>query len=193
MAAQRYFAAGDADPSGALIDGVLPMPIHLPALIGAILPAWGLPVNASESLAWLSRYRTYQALRPLWRALCIALTPAGPALVETGDGTRSPPASLPPGHRDQGRPPGADAAPRPGHRHARAHQRRPGRGERPGPGRPRRGRRAPRRLHAKALGATAVSGPASHTPGGGDLDSDTVFLRDVARAFHRLERQSHHG
>ncbi|MEU8364261.1 DUF6545 domain-containing protein [Nonomuraea sp. NPDC048882] len=41
-------------------------------LIGATLPAWGRLVNASELLAWLSRYRTYQALRPLWRALYTA-------------------------------------------------------------------------------------------------------------------------
>jgi hypothetical protein len=27
------------------------------------------------------------------------------------------------------------------------------------------------------------------TPGGGDLDSDTAFLKDVARAFRRLDRR----
>ncbi|MEV4179710.1 MAB_1171c family putative transporter [Nonomuraea sp. NPDC049709] len=186
-------------PAGhVLIDGVLPMLAHLLVLIGATLPAWGRLVNASESLAWLSRYRTYQALRPLWRALYaasphIALTPPSPALVELvtvrdlnlrlyrrvieiRDGrlalmpyldldtaTAARARAAQAGLSGQALDTAAEAAAL----HAA--------------------------LHAKALGATAVSGPASHTPGGGDLDSDTVFLRDVARAFHRLEHQSHHG
>ncbi|MFC4116603.1 MAB_1171c family putative transporter [Nonomuraea zeae] len=175
-----------------LADGILPLLGHLLVLSGATLPAWGRLVNAPASLVWLGRYRTYQALRPLWRALYaasphIALTPATPALldlltvrdlnlrlyrrvIEIRDGRLALAPYLDPDVAAAARAGAArtglhgqalDAAAEAAALHAA--------------------------LRAKARGVLAVPDPVAQTPGGGDLDSDTAFLREVARAFHRLK------
>ncbi|MFG1949403.1 MAB_1171c family putative transporter [Nonomuraea sp. NPDC048826] len=181
-------------PTGSLLaDGILPLLAHLLVLSGATLPAWGRLVNAPASLVWLDRYRTYQTLRPLWRALYaanphIALTPATPALldlltvrdldlrlyrrvIEIRDGRLALAPYLGPeaAHAGAGRtgPHGEalDAAAEAATLHAA--------------------------LRAKARGMIALPDPVIHTPGGEDLVSDTAFLREVARAFRRSKTPNH--
>ncbi|MEO3813412.1 MAB_1171c family putative transporter [Sphaerisporangium sp. B11E5] len=179
-------------PAGNLLaDGILPLLAHLLVLSGATLPAWGRLVNASASLVWLDRYRTYQTLRPLWRALYaanphIALTPATPALldlltvrdlnlrlyrrvIEIRDGRLALTPYLEPdiattAHTDAARtgPYGQalDAAAEAAALHTA--------------------------LRAKARGLNALPDTVAHTPGGKDLNSDTAFLCEVARAFRTM-------
>jgi hypothetical protein len=176
-------------PAGSLLaDGILPPLAHLLVLSGATLPAWGRLVNAPAWLVWLGRYRTYQTLRPLWHALYaanphIALTPATPALldlltvrdlnlrlyrrvIEIRDGRLALTPYLEPDAAAAARASAArtglhsqalEAAAEAAALHAA--------------------------LQAKARGMIALPDPVAHTPGGEDLDSDTAFLREVARAF----------
>ncbi|GAA1012725.1 hypothetical protein Aple_014720 [Acrocarpospora pleiomorpha] len=191
FAAERF--AFSYPPAGDLLaDGILPLLAHLLVLSGATLPAWGRLVNAPASLVWFGRYRAYQALRPLWRALYvasphIALTPATPALldlltvrdlnlrlyrrvIEIRDGRLALTPYLDPDVAAAARASAArtglhgqalDAAAEAAALHAA--------------------------LRAKACGMIALPDSVVHTPGGGDLDSDTAFLREVARAFRRLK------
>jgi hypothetical protein len=157
---------------------LLPAAAHVLVLLGATLPA---------IVGWLHRYRNYQRLGPLWRALyhaepSIALDPpAAPDVLQVGrlrlrlyrrvieirDGLLA----VHP-YRERGV---ADAA--------REH------GSRTGV----RGRRLDATVEAATV-AAAIRARASGSPpatpgvplaGGGDLDSDTAFLSQVARAYRK--------
>ncbi|HEY7596840.1 MAG TPA: MAB_1171c family putative transporter [Actinophytocola sp.] len=176
-AAARF---GFAYPAGDtfVISKVLPAAAHVLVLVGATLPA---------IVGWARRYGHYQRLGPLWRALyqaepAIALDPpAGPdvlrvrglrlrlyrRVIEIRDGLLA----LHP-YREH------DVAAA-----ARRHATRAGM----------RGRRLEATVEAAAVAAAlrvrAEGGPPSETAvpvtGGGDLDSDTAFLSEVARAYRK--------
>ncbi|HEV7651749.1 MAG TPA: MAB_1171c family putative transporter [Actinophytocola sp.] len=156
----------------------LPAAAHVLVLVGATLPALA---------GWLHRYRHYQHLGPLWRALyraepAIALDPpAGPDVLQVGGlrlrlyrrviEIRDGLLALHP-YRE-----GEFAAA------AREHARRAGL----------RGQRLEAAVEAAAVAAALRSrasgdppaAPAAPVTGGVDLASDTVFLSRVARAYRK--------
>jgi len=179
-AAARF---GFAYPLGALpvVGAGLPAAADVLVLVGATLPA---------TAGWLHRYRHYQHLGPLWRALyraepAIALDPpAGPDLLAVGGlrlrlyrrviEIRDGLLVLHPYRADD-----VAAA-------AREHARLAGLS----------GRRleatveaaavaAALRSHASGNPPTAPAGTAGTVTGGTDLASDTVFLSRVARAYRK--------
>lgn len=86
-----YFASerfGFPYPSlGGLWDKTLTPIASLLALTGATLPAWGPKIGLPAVLDWIGRWRTYHRLRPLWFALYqatpqIALVQPRPAVLE---------------------------------------------------------------------------------------------------------------
>lgn len=59
-------------------------------LVGCTMPAWGPRVGIPKLVEWLTRYRTYRRLTPLWRALYqaspeIALSPPRSAVLDDLD------------------------------------------------------------------------------------------------------------
>jgi hypothetical protein len=188
-----YFASQRFDfayPNfGGLWDQMLPPVASVLVLIGATLPSWGPRIGLSALLDWTDRWRTYQRLRPLWFALYqaspqIALVQPKPALlefllpydldlrlyrrvIEIRDGRLAlqpyldPQIGLAARDRSGVTGPELDAI-----------------------------------VEATTLAAAVdakISGAPPRTtepvavPGGRDLESDTAFLNDVARAYRKLK------
>jgi hypothetical protein len=173
------------------LDTIFPLISTILVAIGIIIPAWGPYLGLPRMLAWVQRYRTFQGLRPLWRALYraspeIALVPPTTTLfevlaprdldlrlyrrvIEIRDGRL---ALLP--YLD------STVA-------AEARRRATATGFA--------GQRLEAFVEAAVLYAAVTAksagtkpgheAPAVMVPGGGDLDTDTAFLQEVARAFPR--------
>jgi hypothetical protein len=188
--AARRFSFSYPEGFGGLLDRFLPLISAVTVLVGATLPLWGSRVGLPRVRAWFGRYRTYVRLRPLWLALYqanpqIALVPPRPALVdllphdldlrlyrrviEIRDGRLVLQPYLDPQVGSAAR----AAAARSGV--------------------------TGRELDAIAEAATLAAAlsasrdsrspaVASTVPGGRDLESDTAFLNEVARAYRRRSR-----
>jgi hypothetical protein len=175
-----------------LFDALLPFVAYVLVLLGASLPAWGRRAGVARLLDWLAMYRIYQGLRSMWLDLYranphIALVPPRPLpldllapydlrmrlyrrVVEIRDGRLALQPYIDPAVAAAAR---AEAA--------------------------RAGMHGPAAdvvveavtlaaaLRARALGAgpAQAAGVATPVPGGSDLDSDTTFLGEVARAYRR--------
>jgi hypothetical protein len=174
-----------------LLDALLPLIGHVLILVGATLPTWGARLGLPTMLDWLHRYRTYQALRPLWLALYradpkIALAPPAPALVdlltprdlglrlyrrviEIRDGRMALQPYCDPSVAAAARAEAAQTGVTGQTLEALVEA-----------------ATLSAALKVKTRGGTVVSGqPLTLIPGGEDLDSDIAFLRDVARAYRR--------
>jgi hypothetical protein len=188
-----YFAAQRFDfpyPNfNGLWDKILPPIATVLVLIGATLPSWGPRIGLSALFDWAGRWRTYQRLRPLWLALYhanpqIALVAPKPALlefllwgdldlrlyrrvIEIRDGRLALQPYLDPeiglaardrsGLRGQELDAIVEAA------------------------------TLAAAVDAKRSGAQPRTTEPVAVPGGRDLESDTAFLNDVARAYRKLK------
>jgi hypothetical protein len=188
-----YFASGRFDfayPNfNGLWDKSLPPIASVLVLIGATLPSWGPRIGLSALFDWVGRWRTYQRLRPLWFALYqanpqIALVQPKPALlefllpfdldlrlyrrvIEIRDGRLALQPYLDPtvglAARDRGGVTGQelDAIVE--------------------------ATTLAAAVDAKRSGAPPRTTEPVAVPGGRDLESDTAFLNDVARAYRKLK------
>ncbi|ONI81181.1 hypothetical protein ALI144C_21830 [Actinosynnema sp. ALI-1.44] len=87
-----YFAAADIGIGypkgfGGLLDRMLPLLAAVFVLIGVTLPTWARALGLSALFGWFGRMRDYHRLRPLWLALYratphIALVAPRPALLD---------------------------------------------------------------------------------------------------------------
>jgi hypothetical protein len=173
-----------------LLDVFLPLVSTILVVVGLILPTWSPHVRA-----WLRDYRTYQRLRPLWRALYTAnpaialMAPKSwPAdliavrdlslrlyrrVIEIRDGRLALAPYFDPAVAVTARA-DADEAGFTGQR-AEAFVE---------------AMLLTSALDAHRSGTTTASAQATEIPGGTDLRADTVFLEEVARAFHRLGKHA---
>jgi hypothetical protein len=188
-----FFAANRFDfyyPNfGGLWDRTLPPIATVLVLIGATLPSWGPRIGLSALFDWAGRWRTYQRLRPLWFALYqanpqIALVQPKPALlefllptdldlrlyrrvIEIRDGRLALQPYLDPkvglAARDRSSVTGQelDAIVE--------------------------ATTLAAAVDAKRSGAPPRTTEPVAVPGGRDLESDTAFLNDVARAYRKLK------
>ncbi|MEV0385131.1 MAB_1171c family putative transporter [Nonomuraea sp. NPDC050643] len=189
-----FFASrrlGFAYENVAAADQVLPFAAMSLVLVGASMPVWGGRAGVPGAVEWLANYRTYQGLRSLWLDLYranphIALVPPRPLaldllmpydlrmrlyrrVVEIRDGRLAMQPYMDPAVAATAR---AESA--------------------------RKGMSGPAAevvveaatlaaaLRARAMGADPAEPEAgAPVPGGTDLDSDTTFLSEVARAYRR--------
>lgn len=179
----------------AVLDWLLTTVSHVLILIGATMPGWGPRVGLPGALAWLSRLRAHQRLRPLWFALYqadprIALVPPGSRLVdalsprdldlrlyrriiEIRDGRLMLLPYLDPNAATEAQERAAAAGLTGQQLDAEVEA-----------------AIFAAALQAKALGSVppVPAPPPASTPGGTDIDSDVSFLCAVASAFRRHHR-----
>ncbi|MCE7006447.1 hypothetical protein LWC34_26995 [Kibdelosporangium philippinense] len=178
-----FFAAARFDLAypkgfGGLLDRMLPLLAAIFVLVGATMPTWAPKLGLNALVDWLAKLRTFHRLRPLWLALYqatpqIALIPPRSALaevllpndldlrlyrrvIEIRDGRLA----LQP-YLDPGSAAGADDALVEATMLAAA-------------------------IAAKRAGAPTRDNETVPVAGGRDLESDTAFLMDVARAFRKV-------
>ncbi|SMD24450.1 MAB_1171c family putative transporter [Kibdelosporangium aridum] len=189
-----FFAAARFDIAypkafGGFLDRMLPLLAAIFVLVGVTVPTWAPKLGLNALFGWLARLRTYHRLRPLWLALYqatpqIALIPPRSAaaelllptdvdlrlyrrVIEIRDGRLALQPYLDPeiGSATRAKASGID------------------------------GRRLDALVEANML-AAAVAAKRAGAPtrdsemvavaGGRDLESDTAFLMDVARAFRKV-------
>ncbi|CAM3331119.1 MAB_1171c family putative transporter [Kibdelosporangium persicum] len=182
--AAARFDIGYPQALGGFLDRIPPLLAAILVLVGVTLPTWAPKIGLTAVFDWFGRLRTYHRLRPLWFALYqatpqIALVPPRPAItdlllptdlelrlyrrvIEIRDGRLALQPYLDP---EAGR--GASDAMVEASMLAAA-------------------------VAAKRVGAPTrddeVVSQAGTVAGGRDLESDTVFLMDVARAYRKLSR-----